>query len=68
MYFLHFESNKDEKITLVVFDLAKIGMGALQHPFLDVMTYIKNLKVETKNFFLQNLQKKLKKTNKFGKI
>ena len=41
----------------MVFDLAKIGMGALQHPFLDVMTYIKNLKVEIKKIFLQNLQK-----------
>ena len=41
----------------MVFDLAKIGMGALQHPFLDEMTYIKNLKVEIKKIFLQNLQK-----------
>ena len=45
----------------MVFDLAKIGMGALQHPFLDVMTYIKNLKVEIKKIFLQNLQKNLRK-------
>ena len=45
----------------MVFNLAKIGMGALQHPFLDVMTYIKNLKVEIKKIFLQNLQKNLRK-------
>jgi hypothetical protein len=52
----------------VVFDLAKIGMGALQHPFLDVMTYIKNLKVEMKKNFFALFAKKLKKTSKFGKI
>ena len=48
--------------------MAKIGMGALQHPFLDVMTYIKNLKVEMKKKIFALFAKKLKKTSKFGKI
>ena len=48
--------------------MAKIGMGALQHPFLDVMTYIKNLKIEIKKKFFAKFAKELKKTSKFGKI